>query len=106
MRFESYPYKYDYTAFGCQSREHLRLKKESALQKHINVCQSCKVNKQLFDNFFILKACYTQHSTITQEALLIKMHNPKLNSQIYAKFFLFFVKCVFAHLLIYVWCNV
>ena len=35
--------------------EHLHSKKHSTVQKHINVCQSCKNNKHLFDNFFILK---------------------------------------------------
>ena len=53
--------------------EHLHSKKDdSAVQKHINVCQSCKDNKHLFDNFSILKTCNTQHNTKIQEALLIK----------------------------------
>ena len=56
----------------------------SAVQKHIDVCQSRKDNKNLFDNFSILKTCNTQHSTKIQEALLIKRHNPKLNTQLYA----------------------
>ena len=40
--------------------EHLHSKKDSAAQKHINVCQSCKGNKHLFNNFF-LKMCNTQY---------------------------------------------
>ena len=69
---------------GVRVEEHLHSKKDSAVQKHINVCQSCKDNIHLFDNFSILKTCNTQHSTKIQETLLIKKHNPKLNTQLYA----------------------
>ena len=76
--------------------EHLHSKKNSAVLKHINVCQPCKDNKHLFDNFSILITCNTQFSTKIQEALLIKKHNPKLNTQSYANMVLLF--CLFAHL--------
>ena len=69
---------------GVRVEEHLHSKKDSAVQKHINVCQSRKNNKRLFENFSILKTCNTQYSTKIQEALLIKKHNPKLNTQVYA----------------------
>ena len=69
--------------------EHLHSKEDSAAQKRINVCQSCKNYKHLFDNFSILKTCNTQYSTKIQEALLIKKRNPKLNTQLYANGFSF-----------------
>ena len=75
--------------FRSQSRGAFALKKDSAVQKHINVCQSSKDNKHLFDNFSILKTCNTQYSRKIQEALLIKKHNPKLNTQLYATGFSF-----------------
>ena len=74
---------------GVRVEEHLHSKKDSVVQKHINVCQSCKNNKHLFDNFSILKTCNPQYSTKIQEALLIKKHNPKLNTQLYANGFPF-----------------
>ena len=67
---------------GVRVEKHLRSKKDSAIQKHINVCRSCKDNKHLFDNFSILKTYDTQYSTKIQETLLIKKHNPKLNTQL------------------------
>ena len=75
---------------GIRVEEHLHSKKDSAVHKHINVCQSCKDNKHLFDNFSILKTCNTQYSTKIQEALLIKKHNPKLNTQLHANGSFFF----------------
>ena len=69
---------------GVRVEKHLHSKKDSAVQKHINACQSCKEDKHLFDNFSIPKTCNTQYSTKIQEALLIKKHNPKLNTQSYA----------------------
>ena len=69
---------------GVREEEHLHSKKDSAVQKYINVCQSCNNNKHLLDNFSILKTCNTQYSTKIQEALLIKKHNPELNTQLYA----------------------
>ena len=74
--------------------EHLHSKKDSAVQKH----------KHLFDNFSILETCNTQYSTKIQEALLIKKHNPKLNTQLYANDY-FFVKCLLVNLLVSIWCN-
>ena len=70
--------------FGARVEGYLHSKKDSAVQKHINACQSCKDNKHLFDKFSLLKTCNTQYSTKIQEALLIKKHNPKLNTQLYA----------------------
>ena len=55
-----------------REKDHLHLKKDSAVQIYINVCQSRKGNKHLFDNFSILKTCNTQYSKKFQEALLIK----------------------------------
>ena len=69
---------------GVRVEEHLHSKKDSAVQKHIKVCRSCKDNKHFFDNFSILKTCNTQCSTKIQETLLIKKHNPKLNTQLHA----------------------
>ena len=69
---------------GVKVEEHLHSKKDSAVQRHINVCQSPKNNKHLFDNFSILKTCNIQYSIKIQEALLIKKHNPKLNTLLYA----------------------
>ena len=57
---------------GLRVEEHLHSKKDSAVQKYIIVCQSCKNNKHLSDNFLILKTRNTQYSTKIQEALLIK----------------------------------
>ena len=54
---------------GVRVEESLHSKKNSAVQKHINVCQSCKDNNHLFDNFFILKTCNTQYSTKIEEEL-------------------------------------
>ena len=77
-------YWYDIMTFGCQSiEEPLHSNKDSAVQNHINVCQSCKDSKHFFDKFSILKTCNTQYSVKIQEALLIKKHNPKLNTQLY-----------------------
>ena len=72
---------------GIRLGEHLHLKKDSAVQKHINVYRSCKGNKHLYDNFSILKTCNTKYTTKIQEALLLKKHNPKLNTQLYANGF-------------------
>ena len=41
---------------GVRVKEYLNSKKNLAVQKRINVCQSCKENTHLFDNFSILKA--------------------------------------------------
>ena len=40
---------------GVKVEEHLHSKKDSAVKKHTNVCQSCKGKKLLFDNFLFLK---------------------------------------------------
>ena len=36
------------------------------------------------DNFKVIRKCNTEYSTKIQEALLIKKHNPILNTQLYA----------------------
>ena len=64
--------------------KHLHSKKDSAVQKHINICQSYNHNKHFLKNFSILKTCNTQCSTKLQEALSIKKLNQKLNAQLYA----------------------
>ena len=46
-----------------ESRSIYIQKKDSTVQKHINVWQSCKENQHLFDNFSICKICNTQYST-------------------------------------------
>ena len=74
---------------GVRVEEYLHSKKDSAVQNHITVCQSCKGNKQLFNNFCILKTCNTQGSTKIQEALLVKKHNTKLSTRLYASVFSF-----------------
>ena len=83
--------------------EHLHSKKDSAVQKHINACQSCKDNKHLFDNFSIIKTCSTQYSTKIQEALLIKSITQNLAHN-YMPMVLFCLMSfsLFAHLC---WCN-
>ena len=72
---------------GVRVEEHLHSKKDSTVQKHIIVCQSCKSNQGLFDNFSILKSCDTQCSTKIHKALLIKKYNPKLNTLLCANSF-------------------
>ena len=47
---------------GVRLEEHLHSKKDSAVQKHINVCQLFRCCKDLFDNFSIVKTCNTQYS--------------------------------------------
>ena len=47
---------------GVRVEEHLHSKKDSAVQKHINVYQSYKGNEHLLDSFSILKACNTQYT--------------------------------------------
>ena len=47
-------------------------KKDSVVQKHINVSQSCKDSEYLSDNFSIPNTCNTQYSTKIQETLLTK----------------------------------
>ena len=44
---------------GARVEKHLHSNMDLAVQKHINVCQSCNDNKHLFDNFLILKTCNT-----------------------------------------------
>ena len=56
---------------GIRLEEHLHSKKDSAVQKHINVYQSCKGNKHLSENFSILKTCNTKYTTKIQEAFVI-----------------------------------
>ena len=84
MRYECYHIGMTTRHLGVRVEKHLHSKKDSAVQKHINVCQSCKSNKHLFDNFSILKTCNTQYSTKVHEALLIKKLNLKLNTQLFA----------------------
>ena len=70
---------------GVRVEEHLHSKKDSAVQKPINVCQSCKNNKHLFDNFSILKTCNTQLKYKNPRSVVNKKkHNPKLNTQLHA----------------------
>ena len=57
---------------GVKVDKHEHSKKDSVVQKHINVSQSCKDSEYLSDNFYILKTCNTQNSTIIQETLLTK----------------------------------
>ena len=48
---------------GFRVEEHLHSKKDLAVQKHINVYESYKGSKHLFDNFSILKTYNIQYST-------------------------------------------
>ena len=57
---------------GVRVEEHLHSKKNSVIQKHINVCQSCTDNKHLLDNFSIPETRNTRCSTKIEEVLLIK----------------------------------
>ena len=82
---------------GVRVEESLLSKKDSAVQKHINGCQSRDRS--------ILKTCNTQYSTKIQEAVLIKNHNSKLNAQLYANGSFMLNVFQFIYLLICVSCK-
>ena len=69
---------------GTRIQEHLQPKAKSAIRDHINDCQSCKQANINVDSFKVIKTCNTEYNSKIQEALLIKKHNPKLNTQLYA----------------------
>ena len=69
---------------GTRIQEHLQPKGKSAIQDHIDNCQLCNQANINIDNFKVIRTCNTEYNTKIQEALLIKKHNPKLNTQLYA----------------------
>ena len=70
---------------GIRVREHLHSKTtHSAVRDHINSCQTCAQNNIDMNSFNIIRTCNSEYDTKIQEALLIKKHNPKLNTQLYA----------------------
>ena len=69
---------------GTRTQEHLQPKAKSAIRDHIDDCQSCKQANINVDNFKVIRTCNTEYNSKNQEALLIKKHNPKLNTQSFA----------------------
>ena len=69
---------------GTRIQEHLQPKAKSAIRDHIDDCQSCKQANINVDNLKVIRTCNTEYNSKIQEALLIKKHNPKLNTQLYA----------------------
>ena len=70
---------------GTRTQEHLQPKIKAAIQDHIDDCQFCYQANINIDNFKVIRACNMEYNTKIQEALLIKKHNPKLNTQLYAE---------------------
>ena len=69
--------------------KHKHSRKDSVVQKHINISQSCKDSEYLSDNFSILKTCNTQNSTKIQEMLLTKNTIQNLKHNYMPNFFSF-----------------
>ena len=69
---------------GTRIQEHLQPKGKSAIRDHIDDCQFCNPANINIDNFKVIRTCNTEYNKI-QEALLIKKHNPKRNTQLYAE---------------------
>ena len=86
---------------GVKSRGAFGFKKRfsSTERNTLMFANSAKVTNIFLIIFLYLTTCNTQYSTKIQ-ALLMKKHNPKLNTQLYANGSSFF------HLLFCVWCNV
>ena len=61
--------------------EHFNPAKNSAVQDHVAVCQSC-VNSNALDRFKVLRSCRSTIETECTEAILIKKHRPYLNKQL------------------------
>ena len=64
MRYECYHIGMTTRHLGVRVEEHLHSKKDSAVQKHTNVCQSCKSNKHLFGNFLGFKQFQGLNKTV------------------------------------------
>ena len=62
--------------------QHLNLNiTKTAITQHINSCQCCNANKLNANSFKIIRRCNTDYEAKVHEALLIKKHKPRLNSQ-------------------------
>ena len=69
---------------GTRIHEHLQSKGKSAIRDHIDNCQLCYQANINTYNFKVIRTSNTEYNIKIQEALLMKKHNPKLNTQLYA----------------------
>ena len=81
---------------GTRIQEHLQPKAKSAIRDHIDDCHSCKQANINVDNFKVIRTCNTEYNSKIQEALLIKKHNPKANTQLYTRGVFFSTKYILA----------
>ena len=67
-------------------REHLNpgTAEKSAVGKHISKCTLCQ-DQASIKNFEILRQCHDDYSINVHETLLIRKHNPSLNTQLHDK---------------------
>ena len=54
--------------------------KKTANTQHINLCSFCGSSNLGIDSFKVLSQCNNDYKAKVQEALLIKKHQPKLNT--------------------------
>jgi len=57
---------------------------KSNIKDHIDSCDTCKEKNLDINSFKVIHSCKTEYETRIQKALLIKKHNPQLNTQVYA----------------------
>ena len=74
---------------GTRIQKHLQPKGKSAIRDHVDNCQLSNQANINTDNFKVIRTCNTEYNTKIQEALLLKKHNPKLNTQLHAGVHLF-----------------
>jgi len=78
---------------GIRVQKHLHHKTlKSPNRDHIDWCNTCKEKNLDFHSFKEIRSCNTEYEIKIQEALLIKKHNPQLNTQVYANGMSF--KCI------------
>jgi len=66
-------------------QEHLHHKTlKSPIKDHIDSSDTCKEKNLDINSFKVIRSCNTEYETRIQEALLIKKHNPQLNTKVYA----------------------
>ena len=71
---------YTNRTLGERVKEHLR--GGTAVSDHIAYCSRCTSSRITIDDFRVLRKCHTKLDTAIYEAILIKSHNPKLNTQL------------------------
>ena len=71
--------------FVTRIEEHLDDKdsNKSAIASHIRQCNCCSLEKELHNQFIVIKRCNTVFDLNINEALLIKKNNPIINKQLY-----------------------